>query len=199
MITKMFHNWWLYAVRGVLGILFGVLALIWPGKAVTVLVVLFGAFALVDGVFAMVAGFIASAFHDRWWAIALEGLAGIVIGVLTLVWPHITAQVLLYFIASWAIIIGILTIVAAVHLRRVVREWVLIFNGLLSIILGILLFIFPNSGLLALVWAIAIFAIIHGIFLIVDAFRLRTLWNEFKTADQMIKDTYAVLSWWMRY
>ncbi len=199
MITKMFHNWWLYAVRGVLGIIFGVLALIWPEKAVTVLVMLFGAFAMMDGVFAMVAGIIASVFHDRWWAISLEGLAGIVIGLLTLVWPNITAQVLLYFIASWTIITGILTIVAVVHLRHVVKEWVLILNGLLSIILGILLFIFPNSGLIALVWAIAIFAILHGIFLIVDAFRLRALWNEFKSTDQIINDASAVLSWWMRY
>ncbi len=200
MITNLFRNWWLYTLRGVLAVVFGFLALIWPQPAITVLVTLFGAFVLVDGIFTLITGFTSSAFNDRWWALLLEGVAGIVVGLLTLFWPGITAQVLVYFMAAWAIVIGILEIVAGIHFRRVVREWSLLLGGLLSIILGVLLFVFPSSGEIALVWLIALFAIVHGTFLIVDSFRLRDLWNEFQaTTKQIEKDADQLLSWWSRY
>jgi uncharacterized membrane protein HdeD (DUF308 family) len=200
MITNLFRNWWLYTLRGALAVLFGVLALLWPGQALTVLVTLFGAFVLADGLFTTLIGFSSSAFNDRWWALLLEGVAGIAVGLLTLFWPGITAQVLVYFIAAWAIIIGILEIVAAIHFRRVVREWMLLLSGLLSMIFGVLLFVFPSSGEVALVWTLALFAIVHGVFLIVDSLRFRDLWKEIQaTTEKIDQNTDQLLNWWMRY
>jgi uncharacterized membrane protein HdeD (DUF308 family) len=168
------RNWWVLALRGVFAIIFGILALVWPLTALFMLVLLFGAYALVDGIFAVIAG-ISSIGHDRrWWAVLLEGLAGIIIGVLTFFWPGNTALILLYFIAAWALITGILEIVAAIQLRRVItNEWALALGGVLSIVFGVLLFLFPGTGALSLVWLIGAYAIIFGISLIILAFRLR--------------------------
>jgi uncharacterized membrane protein HdeD (DUF308 family) len=183
MLENFAHNWWMFAVRGVAAIIFGVLALVWPGQALQALVLVFGAFALVDGIFAVIAGIAARGTFDRWWAVLLEGVAGIVIGLLTFFWPNITALVLVYFIAAWALITGIFEIVAAIQLRRVITgEWMLIFGGLLSIIFGILLFVFPGAGAVSLVWLIAIYAIVFGISEIVFAFRLRGLKHEIESA-----------------
>src|SRR5512139_3036178 len=155
MIEKFTSNWWMFAVRGVAAVIFGVLALIWPGQTLQALVLVFGAFALVDGIFAVFAGIAARGTFDRWWAVLLEGIAGVVIGLLTFFWPNITALVLLYFIAAWALITGIFEIVTAIQLRRVIKnEWMYILGGLLSIIFGILLLVFPGAGALSLVWLI---------------------------------------------
>jgi uncharacterized membrane protein HdeD (DUF308 family) len=119
---------------------------------------------------------------------------------MTLFWPGITAQVLVYFIAAWAILIGILEIVAAIHFRRVVREWMLLLSGLLSIVFGVLMFVYPSSGEVALVWLVAFFAIVHGIFLIVDSLRFREVWKEFQaTTEKIDKNSDQLLNWWMRY
>src|SRR3970040_820848 len=93
MLEKFTHNWWMFAVRGVVAVIFGVLALIWPGQTLQALVLVFGAFALVDGIFAVIAGIAARGYFDRWWAVLLEGVVGIVIGLLTFFWPNITALV----------------------------------------------------------------------------------------------------------
>jgi uncharacterized membrane protein HdeD (DUF308 family) len=183
MLEKISSNWWMFAVRGVAAVIFGVLALIWPGQTLQALVLVFGAYALVDGIFAVIAGITARGSFDRWWAVLLEGVAGIIIGLLTFFWPNITALVLVYFIAAWALITGILEIVAAIQLRRVITgEWMLILGGLLSIILGILLFVFPGAGAVSLVWMIGIYAIVFGISEIVFAFRLRGLKHEIEKA-----------------
>jgi uncharacterized membrane protein HdeD (DUF308 family) len=183
MLEKISSNWWMFAVRGVAAVIFGVLALIWPGQTLQALVLVFGAYALVDGIFAVIAGIAARGSFDRWWAVLLEGVAGIIIGLLTFFWPNITALVLVYFIAAWALITGILEIVAAIQLRRVITgEWMLILGGLLSIILGILLFVFPGAGAVSLVWMIGIYAIVFGISEIVFAFRLRGLKHEIEKA-----------------
>jgi uncharacterized membrane protein HdeD (DUF308 family) len=176
MLEKISRNWWMYALRGLAAIIFGVVALIWPGLALQALVLVFGAYALLDGIFAILAGIAARGTFDRWWAVLLEGLAGVVIGLLTFFWPGITALVLLYFIAAWAIITGIFEIVAAIQFRRVITgEWMYILGGLLSIIFGILMFFFPGVGALGVVWLIGIYAIIFGITLIIFAVRLRSL------------------------
>ena len=112
------RNWWALALRGLAAILFGIAALVVPHIALVVLIALFGAYALVDGVFAIVSAVRAAERHMRWWPLLVEGLAGIVVGVLTFVWPGLTALVLLYFIASWAIVTGVFEILAAVRLRR---------------------------------------------------------------------------------
>ena len=185
MIENISRNWWLYVVRGIAAVIFGVLALIWPGQALEVLVLVFGAYALVDGIFAVIAGIAARGTFDRWWAVLLEGIAGIVIGALTFFWPNITALVLLYFIAAWALITGIFEIVTAIQLRQVItNEWMYILGGLLSIIFGILLFVFPGAGALSVVWLIGIYAIVFGISEIIFAIRLRGLGSELKTATE---------------
>jgi uncharacterized membrane protein HdeD (DUF308 family) len=173
----------MFAIRGVAAVIFGVLALIWPGQALQALVLVFGAYALVDGIFAVIAGIAARGSFDRWWAVLLEGIAGIVIGLLTFIWPNVTALVLVYFIAAWALITGIFEIVAAIQLRRVITgEWMLVLGGVLSIIFGILLFVFPGAGAVSLVWMIGIYAIVFGISEIVFAFRLRGLKHEIEKA-----------------
>lgn len=170
------RNWWVLAVRGVAAILFGLVAWLWPGLTLTVLVLLFGAYALVDGIFSLVAGVRAYGDEPRWWALILEGVAGVVIGVLTFFWPGITALALLYFIAAWAIVTGLLEIAAAIRLRQVITgEWLLGLSGLASIIFGLVLVSLPIPGLIALAWIIGAYAIIFGALLLVLAFRLRNL------------------------
>jgi uncharacterized membrane protein HdeD (DUF308 family) len=183
MLEKFSRNWWMFAVRGVVAIIFGVVAFARPEQALQALVLVFGAYALVDGIFAMFAGIAARGYFERWWAVLLEGLAGVVIGLLTFFWPNITALVLVYFIAAWALITGIFEIVAAIQLRRVITgEWMLILSGLLSILFGVLLFVFPGAGAVSVIWMIGIYAVVFGILEIIFAFRLRGLQHEIKSA-----------------
>lgn len=179
MLEKFTRNWWLFAVRGVIVIIFGIMALTRPEQMLQALVLLFGAFMLMNGIFAVIAGIASHKTFDRWWAMLLEGLAGILIGVLTFFSPGITALALLYYIAAWALITGIFEILAAIELRRVIKgEWTLILNGLFSVLFGVLLFVFPNAGALSLVWVIGIYAIFFGIMLIVFAFRMNGVRRE---------------------
>ena len=174
MTMDLARNWWMVALRGVLGILFGLIALVWPGITLLVLVALFGAYALVDGIFAVVAAFRAGRSRFRWWLV-LEGIAGISAGIATVFWPQITALVLLVLVAAWAIVTGVLEIVAAIRLRKVITgEWVLALTGVLSVGFGVLLLLFPGPGALSLVWLIGAYALAFGILLLVLAFRLRS-------------------------
>jgi uncharacterized membrane protein HdeD (DUF308 family) len=183
MLEKITQNWWMYALRGLVAVIFGIVALTRPGQTLQALVLLFGAFALVDGTLNVFAGLSSAPFFDRWWAVLLVGVVGVVIGLLTFFWPNITALVLLYFIAAWALITGIFEIVAAIQLRRVITgEWMLILGGLLSILFGILLFVFPGTGAVSLIWLIGIYAIVFGISEIIFAFRLRGLRHELESA-----------------
>jgi len=141
----MTRNWGAIALRGVIAVLLGVIAVVWPGPTVGVLVILLGAFALVEGVTNVVAG----VRGREGWAIA-EGVISVVVGIVIVVWPAITALVLLYIVATWAIITGIVRIVAAIQLRRVVRnEWLLVGSGLASVIFGVIAAVFPGAGILA--------------------------------------------------
>jgi uncharacterized membrane protein HdeD (DUF308 family) len=145
-----------------------------PHIALVVLIALFGAYALVDGVFAIVSAVRAAERHMRWWPLLVEGLAGIVVGVLTFVWPGLTALVLLYFIASWAILTGVFEILAAVRLRReITGEWLLGLTGVLSVVFGLLLIIVPGAGALTVVWLIGTYALVFGVVLVGLALRLR--------------------------
>jgi uncharacterized membrane protein HdeD (DUF308 family) len=184
MLEQISRNWWMFAVRGVAAVIFGLLALIWPGQTMLALVLVFGAYALVDGIFSVVAGIAFRRYFERWWAVLLEGIVGIVIGLLAFFWPNITALVLLYLIAAWALITGILEIVAAIQFRRVLtNEWMYILGGLLSILFGVLLFAFPGAGAVSVVWLIGIYAIVFGISEITFAFRLRGLRREIEKAS----------------
>jgi uncharacterized membrane protein HdeD (DUF308 family) len=176
MVADLARYWWVLAIRGVAAILFGIAAFVWPGITLTVLVLLFGAYALVDGIFAVVAGISVRKEQERWWLMVLEGVVGIIIGVLTFLYPSITALVLLYFIAAWAIVTGAFEIAAAIRLRREIEgEWLLALAGIASLIFGVLLVIQPGAGALALIWLIGAYAIVFGILMLVLAFRLRGL------------------------
>jgi uncharacterized membrane protein HdeD (DUF308 family) len=174
MLSTLSRYWWVLALRGVVAIIFGVLAVIWPALTLFTLVLLFGAYAFVDGIFAVVAGISSRERDQRWWAAVLEGIAGIIFGVLTFFWPGMTALVLLYFIAAWALVTGVLEIMSAIRLRQVIdNEWTLILGGILSVIFGVVLFLFPGAGALGLTWLIGVYAIVFGIMFLVLAFRLR--------------------------
>lgn len=168
------HSWWMMEIRGLLAVLFGVAALVWPRLTLLVLVLLFGAYALVDGIIAVIVSLQERKVFARWWVLLLEGLAGIIAGILTFGWPAITALVLLFLIAGWAIVTGIFEIVTAFSGRLpMALEWTLALAGILSVLLGVLLAIRPSAGLLSLVWVIGVYAIIFGILFIIHGFQFR--------------------------
>jgi uncharacterized membrane protein HdeD (DUF308 family) len=168
------RHWWLVALRGVIAILFGILAFVWPGITLLTLVYLFGVYAVSNGVLALVHAFSAPKGYPRFGALIFTGLVSIVAGVLAFIWPGITALSLVLLIAGWAIVNGVFEIATAVRLRRVMRhEWALILAGVFSVLLGLIIAIQPAAGALGLLWWIGSFAILFGALLIVLAFRLR--------------------------
>jgi len=169
-------NWWAIALRGLCAVAFGIITFIWPGLSLAALVLLYGVYALFDGGFA-----VASAWTSRLepsgrrWPMLARGLFGLGAGVVALFWPAITAIALLYVIAAWALVGGVLEVVAAIRLRDVIQgEWALALSGVLSFALGLLLFLFPAAGALALVLWVGAGAIAIGVALCVLAFRLRS-------------------------
>jgi uncharacterized membrane protein HdeD (DUF308 family) len=175
LVRALAENWWLLLLRGVASIIFGVLAFIWPGLTLVALILLWGAYAIVDGGIALWAAISGrgAEIAPRWW-LAIVGVVGLLAGLVAFASPGLTALVLLMFIAGWAIVIGALEIWGAIQLRKEIEgEWWLIISGLLSIAFGVLLIARPGAGALALVWVIASFAILHGGTLIALAFRLK--------------------------
>lgn len=176
MLQTMSRKWWLIALRGVSAVLFGILAFVWPQLTLGVLILLFAGYALIDGVMSIGASVGERKINDRWWVGLIEGVLSITAAVLAIIWPGITAVVLLYLIAAWAIITGIFEIIAAVNLRKVIEgEWTLALAGVVSIILGLILFFNPGPGILALIWVIGIYAVLFGVLLIYLGFRVRNL------------------------
>lgn len=170
------QHWWLVALRGVLAIAFGVLAWFWPGMTVLVLVMLWGIYALADGIVSLVTAFRWRDSGKPLWMLILIGLAGIAAGILTFVSPGITAIALLMFIAAWAVIVGVLQIVAAIRLRKEIdNEWLLGLAGLASLIFGILMIVSPGAGAIAVVWIISLYAVLFGVMLVMFGFRLKGL------------------------
>jgi uncharacterized membrane protein HdeD (DUF308 family) len=168
------RNWWMLAVRGVLAIIFGLIALIAPGIALLAFIFVFAAYALIDGIMAVYIAIRERGSLSRWGWVLFEGILGIIIGIVAFIHPGFTALVLLYFVAIWAIVTGIMEIAAAFAIRGfAAREWALGLAGVVSIIFGIVLFIFPGSGLLSILWLVGIYAIIFGILFIVRAFQMR--------------------------
>jgi uncharacterized membrane protein HdeD (DUF308 family) len=183
MLTLLARNWWMVALRGLAAVLFGIAAIVWPAITLTVLVFLFGAYALVDGVFTAISAFRCREECGQWWLLLVEGLIGVVLGVLAFVWPGMTALALLYLIAVSAIVTGVIEIVAAIVLRREMEgEWLLILGGIISAIAGVLMVIWPGAGALAVLWIIATNAILFGGLLIALAFRLRGWLQESEQA-----------------
>lgn len=174
MLHALARNWWAVLIRGIAALIFGVLVFLWPGVAGFVLVILFGAYAFVDGIFALVSAIRAAEAHERWLAFAIEGVIGLIIAAITLFHPIITALALYFTIAIWAVLTGILEIVAAVQLRKMMpNEWMLILGGVLSIAFGVLLFIYPLVGILTVIYLIAFYAVLFGILLIAFSLRLK--------------------------
>ena len=165
-------NWWALLLRGIAAVLFGLVALFWPGITLYVLIIFFGAYALVDGIFAIVAG--VRGVGGRRWLLLAVGVLGVLAGLIAFFYPNITALVLLYVIAFWAILTGILEVVMAISLRsEIENEWLMGLSGVLSVVFGVLLAALPRVGLLSLVWLIRIYALIFGVALIVLSLRLR--------------------------
>jgi len=163
-------DWRSVGLRGLAAVAFGILILAWPGLTVTALVLLFGVFVLVDGFAHLVAAF--QVQEGRGWQI-FEGVAGVAAGIVTLVWPDVTALALLYIIGAWAVIMGLLRIVAGVQLRKeITGEWLLIVGGALQVAFGVILFVAPVSGALAITWLIGAFALFVGMLLLGVAWRL---------------------------
>jgi uncharacterized membrane protein HdeD (DUF308 family) len=176
LIETLKRHWWVPVIRGVAAIVFGIIAFVYPGLTVAVLVLLFGAWVLVDGVFRVI-GAIGHRASDKEWGFDLIiGLVGIIIGFLTFHAPQITALALIIYIAAWALMIGATEIAMAIKLRREIKgEWFLVLMGLASIAFAVILLWNPLPGALALVWLIGSYAIVFGILGIILGFRLRSL------------------------
>jgi len=173
MVHALAKNWWMLLLRGIAAIIFGVLAFAWPGMTLLTLIMFYGAFALVDGVLAIIAAIAGGAPAPRWW-LAVVGLLGIATGVLMFTMPGLTALVLLYFIAGWAIATGAFQIVGAIRLRKEIDdEWYLILGGVVSVLFGVGVMMAPGAGALALLWVIGTYAVIMGAILVALAFRLK--------------------------
>jgi uncharacterized membrane protein HdeD (DUF308 family) len=168
------RGWWLLLLRGLVSIAFGVVVWLQPAISLAALVLLFGAYCTVDGVFAVWTAIAGAKTSEHWWLLLLEGLLGIGVGIITFVAPGITALALLFYIAIWAISTGVLEIVAAIRLRREIdNEWWLMLAGLASVAFGFILAARPGAGALALLWLIGSYAIVFGVLLLTLAFRAR--------------------------
>jgi uncharacterized membrane protein HdeD (DUF308 family) len=180
MLRTLAQNWWALVLRGVCAVLFGVGAFAWPGITLAVLILFYGAYALVEGVLEVAWALMGRQGGSFPWGVLLAGLAGVAVGIVTFVSPGITALALLYLIAAWAIVRGVFEIIAAIALRKELEnEWLLALSGLLSVALGVLLIVAPGAGVLALLWWIGGFAIVAGILMIMLGLRLKGLKNRF--------------------
>jgi uncharacterized membrane protein HdeD (DUF308 family) len=175
MLHALARCWWVLLLRGIAAIVFGVLAFVWPGLTLVTLVLLYGAFALVDGVLSLIAAFSGSAKPVPTWWLVVVGFLGIAVGLVTFLWPGITAILLVLFIGAWALVHGIFEIIGAIQLRKEIdNEWMLILSGVLSVLFGAVVLIAPGAGALGLVWAIAAYSIVFGIVFVALALRLRS-------------------------
>jgi uncharacterized membrane protein HdeD (DUF308 family) len=165
--------WWLFLLRGIAAIIFGVLAFVWPGITLVTLVLFWGAFVMVDGVLALANAIMGGNMGSRWW-LALIGVLGLIVGLLTFAAPGVTALVLLWFIATWAIVLGVFQIIGAIRLRKEIdNEWTLVLGGVVSVLFGLILLVRPGAGAVALIWVIGAYAIVFGVLLVAFAFRLK--------------------------
>jgi uncharacterized membrane protein HdeD (DUF308 family) len=162
-------------IRGLLAVVIGVLAVVWPGITMVVIVGIFGLYAVIDGVMNLILGLNRTRTHGRSWAVALQGVIGILAGIVTFAWPGITAFALVMFIGAWAIVTGVFEIIAAIRLRRHIKgEWLLALSGVISVLFGFLVFAFPTAGAVGIAWVLGIYAVTGGMVLIALGIRLRS-------------------------
>ncbi len=186
MVEVLTRNWRLVVLRGVVAILFGILTFFNPGITLTVLVLLFGAYALLDGTFLIALAIANRRGEPRWVALLLGGLLGAAIGVVTFVSPALTAVALLALIATWAIVLGVAEIVAAIRLRKeITNEWLFIVAGIVAVAFGAMLFYAPGAGTLAMVLWIGAYALVSGVLLIAFGLRLRN-WGRLHPTPQAL-------------
>jgi uncharacterized membrane protein HdeD (DUF308 family) len=171
-------SWWAVGLRGILGILFGLICLLTPGIAVEVFVILFAAYMLVDGVFAIVSGIRAARNGERWGLLILEGIVDLAAGAVAFLWPAITLVALIWLVAAWAIVSGVLMLAAAFSLKLDHGRWWLGLGGIASIIFGALLAIEPLVGAVVLTLWIGAYSLVFGIFLLILAFQLHSKKEE---------------------
>lgn len=165
------RDWWMILVRGLAAIAFGAVCFLWPATSLLALVLVWGVYALVDGVGAIVWG-----ARARWGLMVLVGAVSVVGGLIAFFWPGITALALLYLIAAWAFVRGFAEIGAAIRLRRrIENEWMLAVGGVLSIVFGVLVAMFPRAGAVSVIWALGMFSIAFGVLAVGLSFRLRSL------------------------
>lgn len=181
---------WIFGLRGGFALLFGLLALLWPGLTMLSLLALFAAFALLSGVASIVGAYRNRPVDDHWWVYLLIGLVGVGAAVLTAIHPALTMMVLVLIIAANALLSGTLDIVTALRLRKSMgNDWLLLASGLAAVVFGVLAFLFPNAGALALVWLISVYAVIYGILLLAFAFKIRdVLKDETVRAERRVSD-----------
>jgi uncharacterized membrane protein HdeD (DUF308 family) len=173
------RNWWASVVRGLVFILFGILVLAWPREGLVALLTLFACYALIDGAFAFAAAAARPHEQEQRITFVLEGVTSVAAGVLTFVWPGLTAIALLYLIAVRAVINGVLEVIAAVRLHRgIEHEWMLGLAGVLSVLFGFLVLSRPGLGALAVLGYIGLYAILVGLALVAVGFRLRLWWKR---------------------
>ena len=183
MLKALTKYWWTFLVRGIVAVAFGLGAFLWPGLTLRVLVILFGAYALTDGIIAITCMFSNRSENDRWWVHLLEGVAGIGAGLIAFFWPGLTVVTLLFLIAAWAIMTGVFEVIAAIRLRNEIQgEWAFILSGALSILFGALLMTRPGAGALAVIWIIAAYAIAFGILLVILSFKIKKMGTALQEA-----------------
>jgi uncharacterized membrane protein HdeD (DUF308 family) len=174
----MARAWWSFILRGVLAILFGLVCLLFPPVAIVGLATLFGFWLIIDGITRITGAWSARA-HGSWWISLLEGLAGLLAGILAIIWPVITAVILTILVGAWAIVTGAMEVWMAIRLREQIRgEVFMVIAGLISILFGLYVIIFPGPGILSVLWLIAVFAIAFGISLIALGWRLRGIFQQ---------------------
>jgi uncharacterized membrane protein HdeD (DUF308 family) len=163
----------LLLIRGIVGLVFGVVAFAWPGVTIAALVVIFGMYAVIDGVSNLMIG--VSRAKSRWPHL-VQGIFGVAAGALTFLWPGVTAFALVIFIGAWAIVTGLFEIVAAIRLRKeITGEWLLALSGLLSLAFGVLVFAFPAAGAVGIAWVLGAYAAATGVILIALGIKLRSM------------------------
>jgi uncharacterized membrane protein HdeD (DUF308 family) len=168
------QNWWLFLLRGILGIGFGLIALIFPGPTMLSLVFVFSAYMLVDGVAGIISAVRAIRSKDRWGLLLFEGLLNIAVGIAAFLWPGITVLAFVLLVAAWAIVSGVLMTAAGFRLNLSHGRWWLVLGGLVSIVYGALLVATPLVGAIVLTWWMGAYALVFGVALIVFSFKLRS-------------------------